>query len=256
MHNLVIETYGYGSDNYGFLIHDPETKMTACVDAGDDSAALSVLSKNNWALSQIWITHHHADHTNGVAALKAKTGATVYAPQLSAKRIDSADFFVRDADTFIFANHTIKTIATPGHTLDMINYYIADQSTLFTGDTLFTLGCGRLFEGDGMMMWDSLCKIKNLPEDTLIYGAHEYTLANLEFALSVDPDNEALKKRALQVYDLRSQGLATVPTILRHELQTNPFLRANKHDMKTRLDMANSGDADVFGALRRMKDDF
>ena len=163
---------------------------------------------------------------------------------------------VNDGDSFDFASTAVTVISTPGHTLDMLNYHIAAKNLLFTGDTLFAMGCGRLFEGDAAMMWDSLSRLMLLPDDTIIYCGHEYTAANADFALSVDPGNEALQRRAAAVRDLRAIDQPTIPTMMALEKLTNPFLRAADPAIRQRLGMTDAGDAAVFAEIRSLKDNF
>ena len=246
----------YGSDNYGVLVHDPETQLTAAIDAGDHSAYQQALDEKGWQLSHIFITHHHGDHTEGLEALATSTGAHVYGP--SGDNPGHAHIMTQlsEGDEIAFAGEQIKVLHTPGHTLDMLNFYLPTESVCFTGDTLFSLGCGRVFEGDFDMMWHSLSKLMALPSDTIIYSSHEYTEANAKFALSVDPDNQMLKDRAAEVASKRAQGEPTVPSLLSEEMATNPFLRASDSGMRAYLGMAEATDAEVFAEVRTRKDNF
>ena len=221
---LEFHQFPYGSDNYGVLVHDGESGETAAVDAGDAAAYLGALQSKGWTLTQIWVPHHHADHVAGLSALKKETGAEVYGPAKS--DIPDVDHKLSEGDQVKFAGRSVAVLETPGHTLDMINFHLKDDSVIFTGDTLFAMGCGRLFEGDAHMMWDSLAKFDALPDGTVVYCSHEYTMANAAFALSVEPENVDLVTRAKEVEELRSEGKATVPTTLGQERATNPFLRA------------------------------
>ncbi len=248
--------YPYGDDNYGVLLHCPDTLQTACVDCGDAYATQQALQDNGWSLTHIWVTHHHSDHTAGVFELKQATQATVIGPNRSETPISGVDQVIGDGDTFDFAGRGVQLIHTPGHTLDMMNFYLPADSVLFSGDTLFTMGCGRLFEGDAPTMWKSLLKLSALPKDTIVYGSHEYTLANAAFAVTVDPNNEALKNQCEHVKKLRDAGEPTVPTTLAMELQTNPFLRADDPGIRSHLNMVDASDADVFAEIRRRKDAF
>lgn len=256
MNSLKIHQYTYMSDNYGVLIHSTETGETACVDCGDASASLAALAKMGWTLSDIWVTHHHADHTAGVMELKQSTGAKVTGPTRLSQNIDGLDVLLANGDTFSFAGKEVHTIHTPGHTKDMINFHIPSENLVFTGDTLFTLGCGRLFECDAKTMHASLAKLMALPADTVVYSSHEYTLANLKFALSVDPQNTALLSRAKVIESLRAEGKPTVPTTLQEELDTNPFLRANDSNIRSLLGMHDASDFEVFAEIRQRKDSF
>ena len=172
----------YGNDNYGVLMHDPETGQTAAIDAGHCTAYQAALVETGWHLCHILLTHHHWDHTDGVKELADATGATIYGPKGDKDGHAHIAKTLQQGDRLDFGGTIIEVIATPGHTLDMLNYYLPDQKVCFTGDTLFSLGCGRIFEGDAAMMWDSLSKLIALPADTTIYSSHEYTEANAKFA--------------------------------------------------------------------------
>ncbi|HBP72105.1 MAG TPA: hydroxyacylglutathione hydrolase, partial [Alphaproteobacteria bacterium] len=225
---------------------------TALVDAGDATAALAALAETGWSLSQIWLTHHHGDHTAGTTEIVAATGAGVHGPA----SIASVTTPVADGGEIDFGGVKVTAIATPGHTMDMLNFHIPSEKLLFTGDTLFAMGCGRLFEGDAATMWASLCKLMSLDDETVIYCGHEYTAANADFALSVDPDNDALLRRVAAVRDLRSAGQPTIPTMLALEKLTNPFLRASDPSIRAHLGMADADDVDVFTEIRLRKDNF
>lgn len=247
--------FPYMSDNYGVLIHDPVTGDTAGVDVGDGTAYLAALAEKGWSLTHLLITHHHADHVAGLQEVKSTTSCKVIGPK-NHSDISGLDQQVEDGDTITFAGVDIKIIQTPGHTKDMLNYYIADEKVVFTGDTLFSLGCGRLFEGDADTMWNSLCKLKQLPADTTVYSSHEYTAANATFAITVDPDNKNLQDRIKQIGELRQQGKPTVPSLLSEELATNPFLRPDDKAIRTHLQMPDATDAAVFAEIRQRKDNF
>ena len=246
----------YGSDNYGVLMHDPETGQTAAIDAGDGSAYQAALVETGWQLSHILLTHHHWDHTDGVKELADATGATIYGPKGDKDGHAHIAKTLQEGDRLDFGGTIIEVIATPGHTLDMLNYYLPEQKVCFTGDTLFSLGCGRIFEGDAAMMWDSLSKLIALPADTTIYSSHEYTQANAKFALTIDPDNAALIARCASVTEKRAKGQPTVPSLLSEELATNPFLRASDTAIRAYLNMADASDSDVFAEIRSRKDNF
>lgn len=256
MSNLNIHQYSYMSDNYGVLLHSPETGETACIDCGDAKATLAALNETGWSLTEIWVTHHHADHTAGVVELKKETNAKVIGPAPLSQNIDGLDIMLNDGDTFEFSNLEVRTIHTPGHTKDMINFYLPEENLVFTGDTLFTMGCGRLFECDAKTMHTSLAKLTALPRDTLVYSSHEYTTANVKFALSVDPNNAALRTRAAHIESLRADGKPTVPSTLQEELDTNPFLRAADENIRELLDMRTVDDVEVFAEIRHRKDNF
>ena len=213
---------------YGFLIHNKARGRTFAVDVGNDSVYLAALEAEGWQLDSILLTHHHDDHVARAGALKAQTGATIRGPK-GLKDVDEAlsPGYLADLD--------VEVIATPGHTRDMLNYYLPSARAYFAGDTLFTLGCGRLFEGTPEMMFDSLQKIKALPPETAIYGAHEWTLTHLEFALSQFPDHAPLRQREPLIRAICAKGAPTIPSLLQDELQTNPFLLAKNVQEFARL---------------------
>ncbi|WP_346912092.1 hydroxyacylglutathione hydrolase [uncultured Roseibium sp.] len=253
--NVEIRQFSCLSDNYGVLIHDPDSGTTIAIDVPDAAPYLAVLEETGWKLTDILITHHHWDHVQGLSELKEKTMATVTGPERSREVISGLDKTVEDDDDILAGPFEIKAIATPGHTLDQISWYIPSLKLAHTGDTLFSLGCGRVFEGDMEMMWASLARlIRKLPADTTIYCGHEYTAANAKFALTIDPDNEALKKRAAVVASLRSAGKPTLPTTMGQELATNPFLRAADPGVRKTLGLEEASDADVFAEIRTRKD--
>ena len=244
--------FRYGADNYGVLLHDPREILTTAIDVGDAYSYSSALKANGWTLDQIWITHHHADHTDGLSELKKETGALVIGP----KNVTGVEKGVSEGDVIKFGQCEVQIIETPGHTLDMINYYIPSEKLIFTGDTLFVMGCGRLFEGSSEQMFRSICKIMAFPADTVLYCSHEYTLANSKFALSVDPNNNDLIKRAKKLQDIISLGNHTVPTTIGLEAKTNPFCRSDDLEIRRGLDMINESNEDVFTKLRQLKDTF
>lgn len=240
MSNLEFHQFACLSDNYGVLIHDPKSGDTASIDAPDANAVETALKKKDWKLTHILVTHHHFDHTQGIAELKSKYGCHVIGPEEKGSKITSLDEQKTQGDTIIFGGETVDIIATPGHTLDMINFYFKESGVVFTGDTLFALGCGRIFEGDANMMWNSLSKLAELPPETVVYCGHEYTQANATFSLTIEPDNQALVKRAHKIDQLRANGEPTIPTTIAKELATNVFLRA--------------GNATEFAKIRTAKD--
>lgn len=244
--------FPYNSDNYGVLIHDPKTGATAVVDPGEAGATEAAISQTGWTLSEVWITHHHWDHTDGLAAVKANHGAFVRGPE----GVVGVDQVLSGGAKFEFAGADVGVLHTPGHTLDMLNFHLPSEEVLFTGDTLFVMGCGRLTEGTPEMMWESLQKLMVLPTETVIYCSHEYTQANAKFALSVDPENAALITRAEMVALKLSQGQATVPTRMEAELETNPFLRPSDPNIRAVLGMETATDGEVFAEIRRRKDNF
>ncbi len=250
--SLEVHQFAYNSDNYGQLVHDPASGRTICIDAGDADEAHAAAAKTGWAITDIWITHHHWDHTDGLAQLKQSTGAKVVGPE----GITGVDEVLQGGDSFDFEGHGVTVLHTPGHTLDMLNYHIPSAKLLFPGDTLFPMGCGRLFEGDGPMMWSSLQKLLVLPDDTRIYCAHEYTLANAAFALSIDPENTDLQAQSERVQMMRAADAPTSPTSLAMERKTNPFLRPDDPGIRAQLGMPDDTDAAVFTEIRARKDRF
>lgn len=246
-------------DNFGVILHLPgdDGGATIAIDVPDADPYLAVLKETGWRLTHILVTHHHWDHVQGLLKLKAGTGARVIGPELSRERIEGLDEGVDDGDRVTIGGLEFHAIATPGHTLDQISWWAPAIGFAHTGDTLFSLGCGRIFEGDPAMMWTSMDKLSRLlPDDTRIYCGHEYTLSNARFALAIDPDNNALAARASEVEGLREKGLPTLPTTMAAERATNPFLRAADPAVRASLGMADASDAEVFAEIRRRKDSF
>ena len=237
-------------------MHDPETGQTAAIDAGDLDSYLHAITETGWSLSHILVTHHHPDHTDGLTKLAQQTGAAIFGPSGDRPIHQCIETYLSDGDQFEFAGHTVEVIATPGHTLDMLNFYLPKQAVCFTGDTLFALGCGRIFEGTPEMMWDSLQKLMRLPPETLLYSSHEYTASNARFAVTVDPDNKTLADRVQMVEALRADDQPTVPSLLSEELATNPFLRASDPSIRRHLDMSAEENKKVFAEIRARKDNF
>lgn len=241
------------ADNYSVLLHDPVSGETAAIDAPHAATIKAALNARNWRLNHLFITHHHTDHTAGIAELKGHYGASVTGPEAEADRIPGLTRGVTEATRLEFAGHPIRVLETPGHTLGHVTYHLPEDGLAFTGDTLFSLGCGRIFEGDPQTMWNSVSKIAALPGDTRIYCGHEYTLGNARFALSVEPENEALKARVAEVEVLRAAGEPTIPTTVELEKATNPFLRPNSRMMRARLGLDGAPDWEVFARLRQLK---
>ncbi|WP_375205112.1 hydroxyacylglutathione hydrolase [Hyphococcus sp.] len=244
------------SDNYGFLIHDRETGETAAIDTPDPEAINRELEAAGWRLTHILNTHHHWDHAGGNEALKEKWGCTIIGPQGEAAKIPGLDRPVGEGDEVRLGASRAVVHETPGHTLGHIIYHFADDGAAFVGDTIFAMGCGRLFEGTADQMWASLSMIARLPAETKLYCAHEYTKANAAFALTVDPQNADLKKRSAEVDALRAENLPTVPTTVALERATNPFLRAADPSLQTAINMAGDKPVEVFAETRRLKDSF
>ena len=244
------------SDNYAYLIHDPASGETALVDAPEAEPVLRELEQRGWRLGHILLTHHHHDHVGGVAALRAAHGARVIGAQADAHRLPPLDLAVAEGDVIEIGAQAGRVMDVSGHTVGHIAFHFPDSSLVFTADSLMALGCGRLFEGSAAQMWDSLCKLKALPEETLVCSGHEYTAANAAFALTMDPDNPALEARAEQIRASRAANRATVPSTLRDELATNPFLRAADPGIRAGLGLAGADDASVFAEIRARKDAF
>jgi hydroxyacylglutathione hydrolase len=240
------------SDNYGFLALDEESGLAACIDTPEAGEILRQLDKLGWKLALILNTHWHPDHAGGNAEVKAATGATVIGPG-EVTRLTPLDRQVSGGDLVELGATRFEVIETGGHTLQHITYFDQADRIAFVGDTLFALGCGRLFEGDAAQMWESLQKLAALPDETTVYCAHEYTASNARFALTVD-DDPALKARAEQVFAARERGEPTVPTSIGLEKATNPFLRAPK--LAARVGAAGQADYQAFGAVRAAKDMF
>ncbi|WP_421937272.1 hydroxyacylglutathione hydrolase [Phenylobacterium sp.] len=249
---LTVHQFACLSDNYGFLIRDEASGQTACIDTPEAAAVLRELDDLGWELDFILNTHWHPDHAGGNADIKAMTGCTIVGPA-EVTRIAPLDREVGGGDTVQLGETTFQVIESGGHTLGHIAYFDPADRVAFVGDTLFALGCGRLFEGTPEQMWDSLQRLAALPDDTRVYCAHEYTASNARFALSVD-DGAALKTRADEIFAARERGEWTVPTTIALEKATNPFLRAPV--LASKVGAAGKPDAQAFAAVRAAKDNF
>lgn len=254
--SLQIHQFPCLSDNYGYLVHEPKAGATAAIDTPDAGAIEKALAEKGWTLTHILNTHHHYDHAGGNEELKAKTGCTIIGPKGEAAKIPGLDRAVGDGDMVELGEARARVFDVPGHTAGHIAYYFEDDGVAFVGDTLFALGCGRLFEGTPEQMWASLSKLMALPDDTAVYCAHEYTQANARFALTVDPENEALAARAKEIDAKRARGEWTVPTTIGLEKATNPFLRAADAKLRHAIGLDGASDVDVFAETRRRKDNF
>lgn len=250
---LQIHQFPCLADNYGFLLHDPASGETAAIDTPDGAEYLRQAEAKSWRITQVWNTHWHPDHAGGNAAIAAATGAKVTAPK-EVERIGSIDRVVGNGDTATLGQWKARVIDVSGHTNGHIAYYLPEVGIAFVGDSVFALGCGRMFEGEPQQFWDSLSRIKALPPETALYCAHEYTQANAKFALHADPDNPLLQHYAGEIERKRAAGEATVPTTLARELETNPFLRADSETMRDRWGGASP--AETFARLRAAKDSF
>ena len=249
---VTVRQFACLSDNYGFLVRDDATGKTACVDTPEAGAILRALKEAGWGLDFIFNTHWHPDHAGGNAEIKAATGCTIVGPA-EVTRIAPLDRTVAGGDEVALGATKFEVIETGGHTLGHIAYFDAADKVAFVGDTLFALGCGRLFEGKPDQMWASLSRLAALPDETKVYCAHEYTASNARFALSVD-DGPALKARAADIFAARERGEPTVPTTIAREKATNPFLRARL--LAARVGKSGAPDFEVFGAVRAAKDAF
>lgn len=229
------------SDNYLWLVHNPASGETVTIDPGDPAPVLAEAERRGWTIGQVWNTHWHPDHSGGNDAL-SKAGATVYGPAAEAARIPAIDVALKEGDRVRIGDHEAEVWEVPGHTAGHIAYVLRDAGVAFVGDTLFAMGCGRLFEGTPEQMFESLRRIAALPADTKLYCAHEYTLANARFAASADPANPAIARRLEAVEQARAAGAMTVPTTVAEERETNVFVRAP--------------DVREFAALRQSKDTF
>ncbi len=241
------------TDNFGYLVHDPDTKATASIDAPEAGPIIQALEHEGWTLTDILVTHHHGDHVGGIAELKQRTGCRVVAPHDKTAKIPMVDLRVKQGDIVKVGTLLARVLETPGHTLDHISYVFDDDKALFAADTLFSIGCGRVFEGSYPMMWDSLLKLRALPDDFRLYCGHEYTAANVKFALGIEPDNEALKARADQVARLRADNKPTIPTLLAEEKRANVFLRADEPAVAAALRLKGASASEVFAELRERK---
>lgn len=243
-------------DNYAYLLHEPEEGATAVVDPGEAAPLLAAAEARGWRIDKVLLTHHHADHVAGAAGVREATGATVVAPLADLGRIENVDVAVADGETVALGATHAVVFETPGHTSGHVAYWFMADDALFPGDTLFALGCGRLFEGTPEQMWESLSRLRALPDETRVFCGHEYTAANARFARAVDPDNAQLAARAEEVARLVETRQPTVPSLLGVEKATNPFLRADDAAFAQRLGLAGHPPAAVFAEIRRRKDSF
>ena len=243
-------------DNYAFLLHDPATGATAAIDVPEAPPIKAALAARGWQLTDIVITHHHWDHVDGVAALRADTGARVWGAAADAHRLPPLDHAVAEGDPVTIGTVTGHVIDVSGHTVGHIALYVPQAQAVFTADSLMALGCGRLFEGTAAQMWASLQKLAALPPETLVCSGHEYTMGNLRFALTIEPDNPALISRGKKIEAARAVDQPTVPSLLSEELATNPFLRAADPGIARHLGLEGQAAADVFARIRSLKDSF
>lgn len=244
------------NDNYVYLARDPATAAVAVVDPAVAEPVLAELDRRGWRLTHILNTHHHPDHVGGNMALQEATGCTVVGPRADRDRIPGIAVALGDGDRWSLGSQEAVVFDVPGHTRGHIAFWFAASHALFCGDTLFALGCGRLFEGTPAQMWASMLKLAALPDDTRVYCAHEYTESNARFAVTVEPDNVALTARFETIRAARAQGRPTVPSLLGEEKATNPFLRPMSAGLRATLGLAGADDVAVFAETRRRKDTF
>ena len=244
------------TDNYGYLLHEPTSGETGIVDPSEAAPVLAAARERGWRLTHILNTHHHHDHTGGNLDLKQATGAAIVGPAPDWARIPGIDIALEEGETFRLGGAAAEILFIPGHTRGHIAFHFGGEKAVFCGDTLFSLGCGRMFEGTAPMMWASLDKLRHLPPETRIYCGHEYTAANARFAVSIDPDNEALRRREGAVAALRGRGEPTIPSTMGEECAANPFLRADDPGLAAAIGLPDAPPSEVFGEIRRRKDNF
>lgn len=254
MSPLAVELVPCLKDNYAYLIRDADSGLCAAVDPSEPEPVRRALAAHGWQLTHILNTHHHFDHTGGNIALKQEFGATVVGPAKDRDRIPGIDIGVSEDASWPWGEHHVQILEIPAHTRGHIAFVFGDIA--FTGDTLFAMGCGRLFEGTPAMMWESLAKLMRLKDETRIYCGHEYTLSNGRFALSVEPGNADLRTRMAEVERTRAAGAPTIPSTMALEKRTNPFLRSGSAEIRKTLGLEAAADVDVFAELRRRKDVF
>ncbi len=243
------------TDNYSYLIYEKETNTVSIVDPSEFESCDKVIKKYG-KLNYILNTHHHADHVDGNLRLKKKYGSKIIGFSLDKDRIPGIDILLKENQNYKIGNLEFKVIFVPGHTKGHIAFFFSKNKVVFTGDTLFSLGCGRVFEGSHKEMFSSLNKIRNLPRDTKIYCGHEYTKSNLDFCMKYDPDNKFLKDKAIHIQKKLSAGQPTIPSTIDQEIKTNIFLRCSDTIIKQTLNLANSAEDEVFSKLRDLKDSF
>ncbi|WP_375670781.1 hydroxyacylglutathione hydrolase [Bartonella sp. SD1336NMGDW] len=253
---MLIEQFICRKDNFGVLIHDEKSGYTAAIDAPESEAIHNTLKRRNWTLQTIFVTHHHHDHVEALEELKQVYNAMIIGPEAEKEKIHHLDQTLQPDEKLLFGSHPLLALSTPGHTLGALSYYFPEKGLLFAGDTLFSLGCGRLFEGTPAQMLNSLKKLRQLPDETLLYCGHEYTKTNALFALTLDPHNQKLRQRVEEVSLLRAKNAMTLPVTLGQEKATNPFLRWDDSVLRRNLAMEEETDEEVFTEIRRRKDNF
>jgi len=243
-------------DNIGVLIRDPQSGACAAIDAPEEQPVLDALKETGWDLTDILVTHRHADHIQGIPALKARFGCRVVAPAKAQAEVPFADVYVTEGDSVLLGELNGHVWETPGHCRDHVSYWFAADRALFAGDTLFTLGCGRVMESTYAEMWHSLQRLAALPDEARVYSGHDYVLSNAKFALAADPDNEALKARMREAELAAKEGRFLVPSTIGEEKATNPFLRAGEPALAKSVGKEGRGAGEVFQALREWKNNF
>lgn len=243
-------------DNFIYVLHEPKAKKTAVVDPALAQPVLQFLREKGWKLDWILNTHHHRDHVGGNLELKAATGCSIAGNKEDAKRIPGIEALLSEGDRFRMGEEEAEIFSVYGHTIGHIAYFFPQSQALFSGDVIFSIGCGKLFEGDAKQMWTSLEKLRRLPETTQIYGAHEYTLDNARYALTLEPKNSTLVKHVEWAKAQRARGLNTVPTTMAQEKSFNPFLRPESEEIQKNLGMSNKELWEIFGKIRNSKDEF
>lgn len=244
------------ADNYAFLLHDSETHTTALFDVPEETPILKALEDRGWSLDLIFITHHHFDHVDGLDGILAEHTAQVIGNSADAERLPPLHQQVSESDEIALGSATAKVIDVSGHTIGHVAYYVPAANAVFTADSLMALGCGRLFEGPADMMWASLKKLMALPEDTIVCSGHEYTAANGKFAMTIEPGNPVLVARVQAVASARAAGVPTVPSTLKEELETNPFLRGHMPEVQASVGLNGADAGEVFARVRQAKDNF
>lgn len=253
---IEIEQFMCRQDNFGVLLREPKSGAVALIDAPEEAPIMAAIERTGWTPKTILTTHHHTDHVEANLALKRRFNLEIVGPEAEKTKIPGIDRAVKGGGSFKLGEETVQVISTPGHTAGHVSYYFPQSGIVFTADTLFALGCGRLFEAPAAVMFESLKKLAALPADTKVYCGHEYTLSNARFALTVDPTNSALKERAARIEKLRAADKPTLPTTIGEELSTNPFLRWHDPAIRRHLGMEKAGDAEVFAEIRKRKDIF
>ena len=253
---LEVRTIPCLSDNYAFLAHDTDSGATAVIDVPEAKPIIAALAETGWTLTDVLITHHHADHVDGLSDVLAAHPARVIGAAADTHRLPPLDLALNEGDSVQIGSTSGTVIDVSGHTIHHIAFHFPDARALFTGDSLMALGCGRVFEGTKPQMHESLQKLAALPGETVVYSGHEYTAANAKFALSIDPENSDLISRSKDVTAKRASGTPTVPSLLSEELATNPFLRANDPAIQNHLGMTGANAADIFTEIRTRKDNF